>query len=564
MENTVTDLNRIIAQLDEKRREETADWHEISQLLAPHMGIFDEDYDATKKRHLNFRKLTNSETIDYVNTLAAGMMSGISNQSTRWFRFIISDTDSAEGLQRYNKYTADVWLDKLRKAQEDIFNRSNLYNCLIRFYQELAVFGTAAFSIEEDEETGLYFRFYTIGSYSLGVNKKGKVDKFAHVLVLNAPQMAEYFGADCLPEVKQALQSKSLTRTWNVNHLIYPNSDFKPDGDNRHMAFASTYFCNDKILRRSGFEEFPMIVTRWFTRSAESIYGVGLGHLTLGDLRQLQKQEQDTLKGSDRIIRSPLNVPDDITDVDLTPDGVNYYSPNKSPKGITPIYSATGINMQIITGMADRTLKRISKNLYTDTFLMLAQRDKNMTATEVAELQSERMQMLGPTYNIIKTDGLDALFSRALAIEFRTGQLPDPPEDLGGSVLKVEYQSILAQAQKAQELSILQQALNYISAVAKLQQGVAQLELADNIDFDRMLKDGLKALGAPADILKSEEARDAIRQARAEAQQQQVQQAQQSAQIDNINRLAQGAKALGQTPASGDNALASLIGTNNQ
>ena len=121
-----------------------------------------------------------------------------------------------------------------------------------------------------------------------------------------------------------------------------------------------------------------------------------------------------------------------------------------------------------------------------------------MTATEVAERHQEKMLVLGPVLERLKNELLDPLIDRAFNLLARQRLLPTPPQSIQGLPLKVEYVSMIAQAQKAAGLSSLVQGLNYAASVA-----AAKPEILKRVDYECALEEGLKALGVAPALLKS-------------------------------------------------------------
>ena len=115
---------------------------------------------------------------------------------------------------------------------------------------------------------------------------------------------------------------------------------------------------------------------------------------------------------------------------------------------------------------------------------------RNPANGDSAELLLERL----------KNELLDPLIDRAFNLLARQGMLPTPPESIQGMPLKVEYVSMIAQAQKAAGLSSLIQGLNYAATLA-----AAKPELTKRVDYDCALEEGLKALGVAPALLKSED-----------------------------------------------------------
>ena len=132
--------------------------------------------------------------------------------------------------------------------------------------------------------------------------------------------------------------------------------------------------------------------------------------------------------------------------------------------------------------------------------MLSAQNYSNMTAAEVAERHQEKMLVLGPVLERLKNELLDPLIDRAFALLYRQGLLPPAPESVQGLKMKVEYVSLIARAQKAAGLSSLVQGINYAATLA-----AANPQVADRVDYNRALEEGLNALGVAPALLKNSE-----------------------------------------------------------
>ncbi len=126
--------------------------------------------------------------------------------------------------------------------------------------------------------------------------------------------------------------------------------------------------------------------------------------------------------------------------------------------------------------------------------------------------------------------------------------LPPPPQELAGMDLNVEYVSILAQAQKALGVAGIERAVSFAGNLAGIQP-----DIVDKIDFDQAVDEYTAMLGVPPTMIRSDEDVAALRQQRAQAQQQQQAMEQMSAGI-------QGAKLLSETNVTDPSALTALVG----
>ncbi|MGF8726455.1 portal protein, partial [Klebsiella pneumoniae] len=93
---------------------------------------------------------------------------------------------------------------------------------------------------------------------------------------------------------------------------------------------------------------------------------------------------------------------------------------------------------------------------------------------------------------------------------------PEPPEELQGTPLKVEYVSILAQAQKSIGISSVERFVGFVGNLAK-----ANPAALDKLNIDQTIDEYGNMLGVPATIVNSDDEVQATREQRAQQQQQQ-------------------------------------------
>ena len=170
-----------------------------------------------------------------------------------------------------------------------------------------------------------------------------------------------------------------------------------------------------------------------------------------------------------------------------------------------------------------------------------------MTAREVVERHEEKMLQLGPVMERLTDELLDPLIDRTFSVLLRNGDLPPPPEELQGMELKVEYISILAQAQKLVGTSAVERLASFVGNLA----GVRP-EVLDKINFDEMVDQYGGMLGVPPQLIRPDEEVAKLRQARA-------QQAAQAQQAEAAAASVQGARVLSETDTSSDNALTRIL-----
>ena len=128
--------------------------------------------------------------------------------------------------------------------------------------------------------------------------------------------------------------------------------------------------------------------------------------------------------------------------------------------------------------------------------------------------------MLGPSLETLTDELLDPTIEIVYAERLRRGLVKPAPEALNNMPIKVEYTSILAQAQKAAGTGTIERVIGFVANIAAAQQSP---EAFDNLNIDAAIEAVHDAQGAPARMLRSDDEIAAIRANR--AQQQRVAQA---------------------------------------
>jgi len=172
-----------------------------------------------------------------------------------------------------------------------------------------------------------------------------------------------------------------------------------------------------------------------------------------------------------------------------------------------------------------------------------------MTATEVRERVEEKLILLGPVLERLQSELLTPVVDRTFGIMYRNQRIPEPPEELQGRELKVEYVSLLAQAQKAVGTMSIEQFMRFISASAQMYQ-----EALDIMDIDETAEEYAELLGVPPGMIRGKDERDEIRQFRAQQQQAALQAQAESQRIDDMKKLSE-------VDLGSDNALGAMTET---
>tara|TARA_R110002051_G_scaffold95467_4_gene165470 strand:- start:2863 stop:3699 length:837 start_codon:yes stop_codon:yes gene_type:complete len=270
----------------------------------------------------------------------------------------------------------------------------------------------------------------------------------------------------------------------------------------------------------------------------------------LGDIKQLQHEQKRKAQAIDKMVNPPMVAPTSLKGRPTTviAGGTTYVDSTQGGQGFIPAYQVQPRLNELMMDIQE-VQERIARGFYADLFAMMIGSDRRqITATEVAERHEEKLVLLGPVLQRLNVELLDPLLEDTFHFAGEAGMIAPPPIDLQGMDLKIEYVSLLAQAQQAVAAAGIERTMGFAgNLVAVFPQ------IADNIDADAALRQYSAILGNPSEILKDEMEVNAMREQRAQAEQ--AAQQQQMA-MDMV----QGAKVLSETDTQTPNALTDVIG----
>jgi len=489
-------------------------WREISEYQQPRAGRF--VVTERNKGDKRANSILDNAAVFGARTLAAGMMSGMTSPARPWFRLEIPDKSLMENG------AVKSWLHDTAVLLSAIFSSSNTYRSLHTLYEELGLFGTAATIVLPDFDSVIHHYPLTVGEYALGTDYKGVVNTLCREFQMQVGQMIEQFGKDNCSETVVNLYNRHQVDQWvDVIHMIEPRKDRDfTKRDSVNMRFASCYIepgkdNTDRYLSESGFEKFPALAPRWVV-TGNDIYGTSPGMECLGDVKQLQHQQLRKGQAIDYQVNPPLQVPTKYKEAAKArlPGGVFYVDSMGQNAGIKSAFDVN-LNLQHLLGDIQDVRDRIRSSYYADLFMMLANDTRSgITATEVAERHEEKLLMLGPVLERLQNELLSPLIDTAFDYANKAGILPTHPKELEGMELKVEFISVLAQAQRAVAAQGVDRLLGTVGNLAQFKP-----EVLDKIDFDQVVDDYSDMYGVNPKIVIPDDKVAEIRAQRAQAAQ---------------------------------------------
>ncbi|UQZ90844.1 phage tail protein [Deltaproteobacteria bacterium Smac51] len=440
-----------------------------------------------------------------------------------------------------------AWLHMVYERMVAVFARSNFYDQVHLLYDELGTFGTGAMLVEEDDEATLRCRTLTAGEYCLDVNASGRVDTLYRRLRMTPRQIVEAW-PDTSPDRVKDLDRRGNGQWLEVLHVVEPNPDYREGDEAAVRPWRSVYLMTDSddVLEESGYYEFPALCPRWNTTGSD-IYGESPAMDALGDCRLLQKLEEDGLIALEKEVNPPLSVAksDGLGRViNASPGAINYVSPlAQGQNAIQPLYQVRA-NLGLLEQVKEQKRQNIRESFYNDLFLMVSQVNRQMTATEVAERNSEKMLLLGPVLDRLRSELFQPLIVRVFGIMTRQGMVPPPPDALQGREIKIEFISILAQAQKQAGIAAINNTVAFVGNVAQFSPTAL-----DKLNIDEAIDEVAEMNGVPPSLIRSNEEVAELRAQREEQMQQQQMMAAMQSGADVAATGARAAKDLGLSEA---------------
>ncbi len=559
-------FNILKSELESERSSFISHWRDISDHILPRRARF--NVTDTNRGEKKNQKIIDSTATLAARTLRSGMMAGITSPARPWFRITTPDPELAEfGSVR-------KWLDIVGQRMSTSYLRSNIYNILPVMYGDLGVFGTAPISIEEDfSGEVVHAKSFPIGSYCIAKDHFGRVNTFFREFRMTVAQVVETFGMkdmntgsakwDNMSTHVKNLYDQGQYQAWiDVCHVIMPNNEYNPKKPlSKYKKFLSYYYeagtsfatlndyDSDRYLQESGYDYFPILCPRWET-TGEDVYGSSCpGMDALGDIKQLQHGERRIMEAVDKMVRPPMTGPTSLRNstASILPGDITYVDTVSGQQGFRPSHEIN-FRIQEMEMKQGQIRSRIQKGFYEDLFLMLANSDRRqITAREIEERHEEKLLALGPVLEQLNQDLLDPMTDIVFDIHLRQGLIPPPPPELEGMKLKVEYISIMAQAQKMLGIGGVERFTSFVGQMAGMDPSIL-----DKIKADQIVDVYGDMVSIPSSIIRTDEEVESLRGERAA-------QAQAQQKMAMMAQAATAAKDLSQTSLDPDTALGSML-----
>ena len=429
------------------------DWQDLADYFLPRSVRFLAR--TANKTPVKNRKIKDSTPLLAVRNFSSGMMSGATSPATNWFKVRVRNYGH-EG-----NYPVKKWCNAVETLFRDIFNSSNLYRILPSVYKQIGVFGISVLGMMNDETSVLRCQLLPIGSYRIAKNSKGEVDTICRVYMETAKNLYDKFGEENVSkEVLSAIESNRYEELFEIVHFVEPNKDFLPSSVwAENKKYVSVYYewasTEEKFLSKSGFDKFPYAVFESEV-NGEDVYPCECpGVNALPDVKQLMSMVIDEGKAVKKMISPTYKGPASLKNKKMIDAPAAFIEEDENGRGLSPIYEVNPRVLEV-DSIIEKLKQSIKEIFYNDLFAMILNTaERSRTATEVNELKEEKMVLLSPLLQQIH-NGLNHIIDWVFEECIRLDILPEPPQEIMGSNMDIEFVSTLAQAQKAVKISAME------------------------------------------------------------------------------------------------------------
>lgn len=542
----IRDLIQRRKSMDEEYHQWEPHFRELRDYIQPTRGRF---YLGEQRSNSTInKKLVDNTARRSLRTLKSGLLAGMSSPSRAWFRLGLYDDDVMDDPE------VKEWLHKVQTRMYTIHRGSNLYRTLDTAYSDVGLYGTFGGLIRGDFEDVIHTHAFPMGTYRIAEDDEQIPNVIHRDVLRTVGQLVKQFGYEnCSTETRRMFDQNMLSHNVHVCHAIEMRYDRDPMGKGAmNMPMASYYWEKqdpNSFLQIGGFEVNGILAPRWENIEGEVWSVSSPGMEALGDARQLQMQHVDKGMAIQLSYKPPMQAPAGFTkQFRNVPGGITTLpTTDLQQGGLRPTHEVRP-DVQALLYDIQETQDRIRSAFFEDLFLMTAMSDRRqVTATEIAERHEEKLLALGPVLESLDHGLLQPIIQNTFHYMQEAEIVPPAPEQIQGSPLKVEYISLLSQAQRAVGVAAIERTIGFAGSLAQIKP-----EALDWIDEEKAIREFADQVGPPPSIINTPEEVAQKREQR--AQQQQMQMA-----VENAQPLANAAKLISETSERGVEGLANGV-----
>lgn len=511
------EIIRLYGQESSRRGTWETHWQQIADRFFP---LANEKFERTTITKGNKRndQIFDSTGVRALNRFAAILDSLLTPRNQTWHRLV----PSLDELKDYREVS--LWFEQVnrvlfkhRYAPSANFAAQNQMN-----FKMLGAFGTSGLFIDQlATGRGLRYKNCHLGELYIFENHQGLTDGVMRHFPLTARQALQKFGMDKCPEGIKNAYEKDKEREFEFLHYVCLRDDLDLDRlDYKAMPYASYYVTLEgkTFLEEGGYTSFPYAVSRYEQAPGEK-YGRSPAMDVLPAQKTLNEQKKTLLKQGHRTVDPILLVHDDgiLDNFSLKPGSANAGGVSKDGRPL--VHTLPIGRVDIGKDLMDDERADINDSFLVTLFQILTE-NPQMTATEVLERTKEKGILMAPTLGRVRAERLEPQVEREIDLLSKQGLLPPMPPVLkeAGAEFRIEYDSPLSRAQRAEEASGLIRTVESVLAVTNV---TGDLSPLDHFNWDEIVPDLSEINAVPNKWRRDIEEVENIRAQRAQAQQQQ-------------------------------------------
>ncbi len=500
------------------------DWEDTAKFLVPIRTEFRSAYFGQERPPERDVYVTDSTGPTAMDNFSGSLFSLLVG-SPNWATMKTEDDD----LNQFQP--VKLWLEDLDRALMTSFSpeRSSFYHQVPELLTDCPGFGTGVFFSEYiPGEDQIFDASFSLFSTYIDVDAYNRPIGIIREMGMTAHAAMNRFNGHVPQYIRNAAENHGMG-LFQFLHAIYPNDEFIPGILGKHgMPYIDVYVDarEGMLAQDDGRNEFPYQTPRW--RGTQT-YGYGIGSRNLPDAKTVNVMDNDLLEAAEWQAAPGilLGQDDALSKIRPVPREPIYGGLDWRGNRLVDFFQPQGN----VTFSAEQTRDRRQQLQNAFLFsLMQLQGRTGLNPREFLELNEERLRLMGPNLARVQGEFLAPLLKTRFSMLWRRGKIPPPPPEIQDMNLTVNYESPMAAAQRA---STAQSTLRVLDATLVAMQ--VDPSAADNVNVDKAMNYIPSGFGAPADLLRSQEQVDELRQRRAEMQAQQ-------ADIENAQTLADAAQ----------------------
>ena len=405
-------------------------------------------------------------------------------------------------------------------------SRSGLSVALTEMMLDDVVFGTVGlgiFKTKKNSPLPIRYVSWDVKMMHIDEDENHFVDTVINEKEMTVRQMVLEYGLENLSATNQEkFNNGQETDKVTVIHAIEPRIDgSKTKFGSKNKPISSIHFeaKSEKILRESGFDEMPVLVTR-LRKAMGEVQGRSLGMAALPDIIELNVVWETLTVAAEKQADPPLAVLADgdlgTTTIDTSAGAINVFNIAQRTGIAKPIIELTTVgDLQPLVLMVEKLTEAISNHFMIDRLLDL-NNETRMTLGEANIRNELRGQSLGALFTRKKAEIFNNLIERTINILFEDGRLgvisgsPEEeayyaqgvepiviPDQLveksanGEEIFKIKYISPAERSIKAEEVQGNIATLEILNITAQINP-----ESIDNVDLDALIRRTSELTGA--------------------------------------------------------------------